>query len=55
MDKIEARKNLELLNQDKQKLQSLNHLNSTYAFKDACLCRIRQIDEQIKNIKSGLK
>lgn len=55
VDKVESRKNIESLKADKQKLESLNHLNSTYAFKDACLCRVKQINEQIKNIEWQLK
>lgn len=50
MDLIEAKKNLESLHQDKEKLESLNHLNSTFQFKQACQQRIHDIDKNINNI-----
>ena len=55
MDLIEAKKNLESLHQDKEKLQSLNHLNSTFQFKQACRQRINDIDKQINNIQHSIK
>ena len=55
MDLIEAKKNLESLHQDKEKLQSLNHLNSTFQFKQACQQRIHDIDKQISNIQHSIK
>lgn len=51
MDKLEAQKNLKLLEEDKARLFSLNHLNSTWAFKNQCELRVRQINEYVKNIK----
>lgn len=55
MDIVEAKKNLDLLHQDKDKLESLNHLNSTFQFKQACQQRIHDIDVQISNIKQNIK
>lgn len=54
VDKVESIKNLASLKADKVALESLNHLNSTHAFKSACQVRIRQISEQIQNIKNNL-
>ncbi len=55
MDLIEAKKNLESLHQDKEKLESLNHLNSTFQFKQACQQRIHDIDKNINNIQHSIK
>lgn len=54
MDKTEAQKNLKLLEEDKARLLSLNHLNSTWAFKNQCELRVKQINEYVKNIEDGL-
>ncbi|MBJ9902063.1 hypothetical protein [Acinetobacter bereziniae] len=54
MDKTEAQKNLKLLEQDKARLLSLNHLNSTWAFKNQCEARVKQINKYMKNIELGL-
>lgn len=55
MDLIEAKQNLEALHQDKQKLESLNHLNATQQFKDYCARRIHDIEKDINNIKRDIK
>ncbi len=55
MDLIEAKRNLDLLHQDKEKLEKLNHLNSTFQFKQACRQRINEIDKQISSIQHGIK
>ena len=55
MDLIEAKKNLESLHQDKQELESLNHLNATQQFKDYCARRIDDIEKDINNIKRDIK
>lgn len=55
MDLIEAKKNLESLHQDKQKLESLNHLNATQQFKDYCTRRIDDIEKDINSIKRDIK
>lgn len=55
MDCLEAKKNLSLLEQDKARLLSLNHLNSPWAFKNDCEARIKQINQNIKVIEDGLK
>ncbi|MBJ9373333.1 MULTISPECIES: hypothetical protein [Acinetobacter] len=54
MNRVEAQKNLKLLEQDKARLLSLNHLNSTWAFKNQCEMRVKQINEYVKNIELGL-
>ena len=55
MDLIEAKRNLDLLHQDKEKLEKLNHLNSTFQFKQACRQRINEIDKQISSIQHSIK
>ena len=55
MDLIEAKRNLDLLHQDKEKLESLNHLNSTFQFKQACRQRINDIEKNINNIQHNIK
>lgn len=54
MNKLEAQQNIQLLEQDRLNLLALNHLNSTYAFKDSCERRIKQINENLKNIKQNM-
>lgn len=54
MNKLKAKKNLKLLEEDKARLLSLNHLNSTWAFKNQCELRVKQINEYVKNIEGGL-
>lgn len=55
MDRTEAQKNLKQLEEDKARLLSLNHLNSTWAFKNQCEMRVKQINGYVKNIEDGLK
>ena len=55
MDLVEAKKNLESLHQDKQKLESLNHLNAKQQFKDYCARRIDDIEKDINSIKRDIK
>ncbi|WP_171252563.1 hypothetical protein [Acinetobacter sp. Root1280] len=55
MNKLEAQKNLQLLEQDKARLLSLNHLNSTWAFKNQCELRVKQINGFIRNLECGLQ
>lgn len=55
MDIIEAKKNLQALHDDKDKILSLNHLNSTQAFRFECDKRVRQIDGNIEAIKQNIK
>lgn len=52
---IEAKQNLNKLREDKDKILSLNHLNSTMAFKFECAKRIRQIDGNIEVIRQNIK
>lgn len=55
MDIVEAKKNLQKLHEDKEKIISLNHLNSTVAFKFECDKRVRQIDHNIETLKENIK
>ncbi|MHA3051139.1 hypothetical protein [Acinetobacter sp. ANC 4640] len=55
MDIIEAKQNLKKLHDDKDKILSLNHLNSTQAFRFECDKRVRQIDGNIEAIKQNIK
>ena len=55
MDIIEAKQNLKKLHEDKEKILSLNHLNSTQAFRFKCDKRVRQIDGNIETIKQNIK
>jgi hypothetical protein len=55
MDRTEAQKNLKLLEEDKARLLSLNHLNSTWAFKNQCEMRVKEINGFIRNLEVGLK
>lgn len=55
MDIIEAKQNLKKLHEDKDKILSLNHLNSTQAFRFECDKRVRQIDGNIEVIKQNIK
>ncbi len=55
MDKIEAAKNKKLLEEDRARLLSLNHLNSQWAFRNECEKRIRQINKDLDGIRVGLK
>ncbi len=55
MDILEAKKNLKKLHEDKEKIESLNHLNAPIAFKFECDWRIRQIDGNIETIKQNIK
>ena len=54
MNQVEAQKNLKLLEEDKARLLSLNHLNSTWAFKNQCELRVKQINGFIRNLELGL-
>jgi hypothetical protein len=55
MNRVEVLKNLKLLGQDKARLHSLNHLNSTWEFRNQCELRVKQINKYVKNIKLELK
>jgi len=55
MDIIEAKQNLKKLHEDKDKILSLNHLNSTQAFRFECDRRVRQIDGNIETIRQNIK
>lgn len=55
MDIVEAKRSLKSLRQDKENLEGLNHLNSTFQFKQACQQRIHDIDVHINNIQHNIK
>ena len=55
MDRQEALSNLKQLEQDKARIFSLNHLNSTWAFKNQCELRVKQINVCIRNLEESLK
>lgn len=55
VDKVEATKNLQKLRSDRHHLQQLNHLNSRYAFKDACRKHIELLSDQIKSLEYQLR
>lgn len=54
MDKIEARKNLDILKANRKRLEEYNHLFSSYAFKQECQIALRKTVEQIGNIEVKL-
>lgn len=55
MDKIEARKNLDILKANRKRLEEYNHLFSSHAFKQECQIALRKTVEQIGNIEVRLK
>lgn len=55
MNRVEAQMNLKLLEEDKARLPSLNHLNYTWEFKNQCEMRVKQINGFIRNLEVGLK
>lgn len=55
MDKIEARKNLDILKANRKRLEEYNHLFSSHAFKQECQIALRKVCEQIGNIERGIK
>ena len=54
MDKIEARKNLDILKANRKRLEEYNHLFSSHAFKQECQIALRKTVEQIGNIEVKL-
>lgn len=54
MDKIEARKNLDILKANRKRLEEYNHLFSSHAFKQECQIALRKVCEQIGNIEVKL-
>ena len=54
MDRVEAQKNLKILNENRSRLLGYNHLYSKYAFKEMCGAELRQINKQIYSIEEQL-
>ena len=54
MDRVEAQKNLKILNENRARLINYNHLFSSYAFKAMCGAELRKINKQIHCIETQL-
>jgi hypothetical protein len=54
MDRVEAQKNLKILNENRARLINYNHLFSNYAFKEMCGAELRKINKQIHCIETQL-
>ena len=55
MDKIEAQKNLVNYKENIRYIDALNRLNSSYAFKQACIAERKELVKRIFNIELQLK
>lgn len=55
MDTIEAQKNLVNYKENIRHIDALNHLNSSYAFKQACIAERKELVKRIQNIEWQLK
>ena len=55
MDTIEAKKNLVNYKENIRHIDALNHLNSSYAFKQACIAERKELVKRIQNIELLLK
>lgn len=55
MDKIEAQKNLVNYKENIRHIDALNHLNSSYAFKQACIAERKELVKRIQNIEWQMK
>ena len=53
MDTIEAKKNLEIYRSNLSKLQTYNHLFSSYSFRADCEREERQLKDRIKVIEDA--
>lgn len=53
MDTIEAKKNLEIYKSNLSKLQSYNHLFSSYSFRADCEREERQLKDRVKVIEDA--
>ena len=54
MDRVEAQKNLKILNENRARLINYNHLFSNYAFKEMCGAELRKVNKQIHGIEEQL-
>lgn len=55
MDTIEAQKNLVNYKENIRHIDALNHLNSSYAFKQACQAERKELVRRVQNIEWQLK
>ena len=55
MDKIEAQKDLVNYKENIRYIDALNHLNSNYAFKQACIAERKELVKRIQNIEWQMK
>ncbi|QDJ92707.1 hypothetical protein AhaeAN54_011800 [Acinetobacter haemolyticus] len=53
MDIIESKKNLEIYKSNLSRLQSYNHLFSSYSFRADCEREARQLKERIENLENA--
>lgn len=53
MDIIESKKNLEIYKANLSKLQSYNHLFSSYSFRSDCEREERLLKERIENLENA--
>ena len=54
VDRVEAQKNLKILNENRARLINYNHLFSSYAFKEMCGAELHKINKQIHCIETQL-
>lgn len=55
MDKVEAFKNIKILEANRAFLIQYDHSYSSFVFKEVCHAELRKINKQIANIEHGLK
>lgn len=55
VDKVEAKKNLEILKQNQKHLINYNHLFSSNQFKQDCVATLRKTTDQIKSLEYQLR
>lgn len=54
VDRVEAKRNLELLEKNRSRLMNYNHLFSSYAFREMCGAELRKVNKQIHGIEEQL-
>ena len=54
VDRVEAKRNLEILKANQIRLLNYNHLFSSHAFRQNCAAELREIGRQIYNIEKQL-
>ncbi len=55
VDKVEAKKNLDILKQNQKHLMNYNHLFSSHQFKQECVATLRKTTDQIKSLEYQLR